>query len=255
MAESKFPWLGSNVRERDSGEPFGGALDIFVMDVGSFKIGFFGLCTPDTPNQSFPGDDVVFTDIVSSATAAVDALVKTHQAQVIIGLTHLSLAQDKLVAKKVSGIHLLLGGHDHQPVTLFQGETMIHKSGQNAWYLARIDLHLQLEEEETRTDVVRVHPEWKMILNRGQVPQRACEQVIAQYTDDMSEDEEAKLKMFLALTTTELDTRSSSTRAGASNFCDLVADVLSWGLKADFGVINGGYVRGDRVYRAKRYVC
>lgn len=40
-------------------------------------------------------------------------------------------------------IDLILGGHDHSPITAYQGKTLIHKSGQNAEFIGRLDLLFQ----------------------------------------------------------------------------------------------------------------
>ena len=77
MAESKFTWLGANVKDKSSGKLLGntlaskvytfsnGALSLFKSGLAadslraasgvSVRVGFFGICTPDTPRQSYPG--------------------------------------------------------------------------------------------------------------------------------------------------------------------------------------------------------
>ncbi len=75
------------------------------------------------------------------------------------------------LAKQFPSISLILGGHDHSPVTEVQGETLIHKSGHDAHYVARIELHVEktlsrnVNQEVTKT--VKIVPEWRMILNKG----------------------------------------------------------------------------------------
>ena len=46
------------------------------------------------------------------------------------------------ISRKVPGINLMLGGHEHSPFSIFEEHTLIHKSGQNGQYLGRIDIHL-----------------------------------------------------------------------------------------------------------------
>src|SRR5712692_3121803 len=47
IAESHFPWLGTNVRDSDD-RPFGGAVATVVKTVGDVKIGFLGIVTPES---------------------------------------------------------------------------------------------------------------------------------------------------------------------------------------------------------------
>ena len=66
MQEATFTWLGSNVRETN-GNLFENVCDVHVLQVKSFKVGFFGICTSETPKLSYPGEDVVFGDIIPCA--------------------------------------------------------------------------------------------------------------------------------------------------------------------------------------------
>jgi 2',3'-cyclic-nucleotide 2'-phosphodiesterase (5'-nucleotidase family) len=53
------------------------------------------------------------------------------------------------------------------------GDTLIHKSGQNGYYLGRIDLEIhktegiKLNDSIVHMKTVSVFPQWKMILNKG----------------------------------------------------------------------------------------
>ncbi|KDO17730.1 hypothetical protein SPRG_16822, partial [Saprolegnia parasitica CBS 223.65] len=61
VQESKFRWFGSNVKERATGGLFANATDTLLLPIGpdgALKLGIFGICTPETPQLSFPGDRV-----------------------------------------------------------------------------------------------------------------------------------------------------------------------------------------------------
>jgi 2',3'-cyclic-nucleotide 2'-phosphodiesterase (5'-nucleotidase family) len=51
-------------------------------------------------------------------------------------------------------------------------------------------------------------------------------------------------------TVSGLDTRSASVRSHETGFGNLVADALREGLKADVAIVNGGAIRGNRMYPA-----
>src|SRR5690606_15717688 len=86
IAQSEFPWLGTNVLGPD-GKPAVGAVDLHVMEVGGYRIGFFGLLAPETDVLSAPGPDITFAPLLETATAAIERL-KADGADVIVALTH-----------------------------------------------------------------------------------------------------------------------------------------------------------------------
>src|SRR6266581_1288955 len=166
-AKTAFAWLGTNVLGPD-GKPFGGALATMTRQVGELTVGFLGLLTPETVQLSSPGPTVTFAPVVPTAQAAVERL-RQAGADVIIALTHLTIAEDRALAQQVPGISVILGGHDHEPITWYEGGTLIHKAGSDAHYLGRIDLTMEKKVTEKGAQVT-VTPSWRMIANRGVTP-------------------------------------------------------------------------------------
>ena len=66
--------------------------------IGDLTIGFFGVITPDTHHLSNTGPDVTFLPVLDTARAAVKQL-KDQGADAIVALTHLTLAQDRELAR------------------------------------------------------------------------------------------------------------------------------------------------------------
>ena len=125
--ESKFPWLAGNLTQAD-GKPFHTTIATTMKEFGGLKFGFFGVITPETEHLSSPGKDLKFEDYLAASTRLVKQL-KDQGADVVIGLTHLNFPEDRELARKVRGIDLILGGHDHEPLTAYEGTTLIHKIG------------------------------------------------------------------------------------------------------------------------------
>jgi len=50
----------------------------------------------------------------------------------------------------------------------------------------------------------------------------------------------------LAILGQPLDTRTSVMRGSESSFGNMVADAIRSELAANFGVVNGGFIRGDK---------
>lgn len=243
IAESQFPWLGTNVWGMD-GQPFGGSLATLTRKVGPITIGLLGLLTPETAVLSSPGPTIQFTPVISTARVAVQTL-KNAGADVIIALTHLTIAEDRELAKQVPEINLILGGHDHIPITWYEGNTLIHKSGYDAHYLGRIDLSIdkQITDKGPKVTVV---PEWRMILNRGIEPDPSIAAKVAEYTARLDKE----LDQPIGKTDTVLDSRRSEVRTKETSMGDLIADAIREAVKAEAALTNGGGIRGDRLYEA-----
>ncbi|KAF0716570.1 hypothetical protein As57867_002765, partial [Aphanomyces stellatus] len=251
VKESNFKWFGSNVRDKATNNVLGGGLDTVIFPIGpngAIKVGMFGVCTPETPQLSFPGDKVYFQDIFETSKRCVEEL-KSQGADIIVALTHVSIAHDKLLAKKVPGIDVMIGGHDHDPFTLYQGNTFIHKSGQNAYWLGRLDFDISKNVESKKVDIT---PGWKMISNQNLTPDATIQALVHKYmapfqTNDLLEQGARQI----AVLSMPLTTRTSVMRGAESNFGNLVADALRSEMGAQYGLINGGFIRGDSEYEAR----
>jgi len=243
IAESHFVWLGTNVLGAD-GKPFGGAVATLTRQVGDLTVGMFGILMLETAYLSSPGPTVTFAPIVPTAQAAVETLRKAG-ADVIIALTHLTIAEDRALAQQVPGISVILGGHEHEPITWYEGGTLIHKSGQDARYLGRIDLTIEKKVTEKGAQVT-VTPSWRMIANRGVTPDPGVVTEVARYTATL----EQELGQPLGQTQTALNSQSGEVRTRETTMGNLIADALREALHADAALINGGGIRGNRFYTA-----
>lgn len=243
FAESKFPWLGTNILGR-GGKPALGLKDTLTMKVGGFTVGFFGVLTPDTDIMSSPGKAIEFADVVETADKAVRAL-KAEGADIVVALTHQGIDQDRELAASVNGIDLILGGHDHDPITFYEGGVLIHKSGNNAHYLGAIDLMVERKERSGKT-VLSVRPAWRMVSTAGVAPDPEIKRRVDKYEASLGAD----LAIVIGKSAVALDTRTKNVRTEETNFGDLVAEVMRTSVGADVGLINGGAIRGERIYAA-----
>lgn len=65
--------------------------------MNGFKIGFFGVCTAETINLSFPGE-TYFAPVIETAQKLVDEL-KDRGADAIIAVTHQHMHDDEVLAR------------------------------------------------------------------------------------------------------------------------------------------------------------
>ncbi|GMG15938.1 unnamed protein product [Phytophthora fragariaefolia] len=253
LAGATFKCFGSNVRTANGGELYPGLLDTCVIPLSNgFRLGMFGLVTTVTGKDPFAGSSVVFEDERPHARRCVEQL-KTQGANAIVALTHFKVAHDVRLAMHAPGINLILGGHDHFPVTCIAGvETLIHKSGMDALWLGAVEMTLSKTTvshlREAQASKVRVDFQWRMLLNRGYRADPDCSALLNKYLQHVELEELAQGMLEpLATAHTALDGRRITCRTQESNVGNLVADSLREGLEADIGLVNAGYIKGDRL--------
>ncbi|MGH7267582.1 MAG: bifunctional metallophosphatase/5'-nucleotidase [Candidatus Rokuibacteriota bacterium] len=250
VAESKFPWLGTNVLAPD-GKIFSGLVPTLLRKAGDLTIGFFGILTPDTTHLSNTGPDVKFAPVLDTARAAVKQL-RDQGADAVVALTHLTIAGDRELARQVKGIDVILGGHDHDPMTVYEGGTFIFKVGADAHYLGVAQIEIEKTPGPRGPQVpqvpqVKVWPrEWRVVSTAGVAPHPGIAAIVKQHEDKLDES----LKVAVGTTAVELDSRRATVRLKESAIGNLIADAIREATKADAALTNGGGIRGDRTYAA-----
>ena len=239
MSESDFTWLVTSVSE-DDGTPFGGGSTTAIRRIGPFTIGFFSVLSADTPTRSNPGPHVHFMAPVMAAPEAVKAL-RAHGVDVVVAITHEPVADDRTLIDQVPGIDLVLGGDDHEPMTVQENGISIVKSGHDGEFLAVVDLTLSKVDGKTVATVAS-----HLVPTLGARPRAALMAKIKAYNDDF----ENELATPLASLDSELDSRASVVRSGESTMADVVAEALRESMASDAAIINGGGIRGDKLYPA-----
>jgi 5'-nucleotidase len=237
MRASKFVWLGANVVNRRTGRPFGGTPPFVIREFDGVKVGIFGLVTRDTKTASKPGPDVVFLDPVATAARIVRRL-RAKGVRVVVALTHLSMAEDKQLARRVP-VDVILGGHEHTLLMSHAGRTPILKMGSDARNLGRIDLLISRATRSVESIDWEVIPVTKSVPDE---PQTAA--VVAEYENKLS----VELDKPLGSTTVELDAQQASNRSRETNLGSFVADAYRAALGADVALINGGSIRSNTTY-------
>lgn len=84
-----------------------------IHEIDGRKIGIIGLVHPDTPHLSRPCRRAVFEAARSGLLWSV-AELEAMGVDIIIALTHLGLEADRELAASVSGVDIIVGGHDHR---------------------------------------------------------------------------------------------------------------------------------------------
>lgn len=241
MDESRFPWIVANVAEADD-RPFGNARPTLMIESNGLKIGLFGVLTPETLTLSAASGNVVFSSEIIAASRAVDEL-RTQGADLVVALTHLDIEQDLALLRQVKGIDLVLGGHDHNAMAIEVGTALVVKAGHDGAYLAAVDMAV----EHVDGKVIKVRPSgWRFLSSLGIAGAIDMADISQRYDRDVG----SALAEPLAQVTAPLDSRQEVVRGAESTLGNFITDALRTALHADIALINGGGLRGNRVYAA-----
>ncbi len=119
-AFASVPMLGANIDNLAAVPSLTDRIKPSILkDVNGVKVGIFGLTVPGDLTSN-PAPLVIREDIPEIAAAAV-ADLRAAGAEAVICLSHLGVLGDRALAQSVSGIDVIVGGHDHylfeKPVT------------------------------------------------------------------------------------------------------------------------------------------
>ncbi|MDQ5911247.1 MAG: Metallophos protein, partial [Pseudomonadota bacterium] len=83
-----------------------------VLERGGEHFGILGIVTEDVPRASSPGPNLRFFDYIASVQAEVDRLTAQGINKIIL-LSHYGYQVDLEKAPQLSGVDLIISGHDH----------------------------------------------------------------------------------------------------------------------------------------------
>ena len=235
IKESKFGWIAANVIDTTTNKPFADVPPFVIREFGGVKIGIFGLVLPETKTTSRPGDNVEFRNPCDTAKEMVSQL-HAQGVKVVVALTHLSMREDKEVAR-CADVDLIIGGHEHSLLESHAGTAPIFKMTSDARELGRIDLNISPTTGELESI------DWKVI-PVDSTTKEATEftAVYRKYASLL-----AQLAKPIGRTTVALDARSAENRNRETNVGNFITDAFRKATAADVGFMNGGSVRADGI--------
>ena len=237
MKESKFKWIVANVIDKKTGKPFADAAYV-IREFDGVKVGIFGLTLEETKITSKPGPDVEFLNPCETARRVV-AEIHGRGVKTVIALTHLSMGEDKEVAR-CSGVDVIIGGHEHTLLESTSGGAPIFKMTADARELGQIDLNISKNTGAVESI------DWKVIPVTDKIkgdPQFAA--LNRKYGTMLKE-----LSVVVGRSSVDLDARSAAGRTQETNIGDFIADAFRASTGADVGLMNGGSIRADELIGA-----
>jgi 5'-nucleotidase len=235
ISESHFKWLAANVIDKKTGKTFAGTPEFIVREFEGVKIGIFGILLQETLQTSRPGPDI---DIQDPCATAARVIPKIHAAgaQVIVALTHLSMREDKQLAR-CSGVDLIIGGHEHTLLESMSGHAPIFKMTSDARELGRIDLNI------TKSTGKLESIDWQIIPVTDKVKEDPAFAGLNQKYGPLMKS----LEQIVGRTEVELNLKSEGVRTHETNMGDFIADAFRQATGSDVALVNGGSIRADAI--------
>ena len=245
IRQSEFEWLVDNLQlETGNDEVDRRMRSQFVTEINGRKIGIFGL----TVLPGFGGNDRDYTSFAVSYMDEAERVIEGFESEgvdLIIGLTHLLLADDIEVAElraRHPKFMFIVGGHDHEPEhkpgTATTAEIM--KGASNARSIWQIDLAFDQNGTpriETRLialdQSIAKDPEYQKIADKWR--SRLLEKM-------------PFLTGVIGEAAVPLDAREVTVRSAESNWASFIADQMRGAFgepEADLAFLNGGTLRID----------
>ena len=231
IESSTFKWLSANCTLAD-GAPFPKVQPWDTVRVSGHLVGIFGLTLQDSYRRY-----VACSDPDSAATRAVDTLSAVG-ADLIVGLTHQTVAADRDLLAREPRLDLILGGHEHEAHdSVVSGRHVLKADansrsaqfvtlwgGKGAWRQAvgLVPIDSRLPED---TAVARVAEHWADSLRQRLGPERQ-----------------------VGTTEVPIDARDAVSRRQESALGALVTDAARAGTGADVALLNAGAMRLDDAY-------
>jgi 2',3'-cyclic-nucleotide 2'-phosphodiesterase (5'-nucleotidase family) len=237
LAKAKFPIVNSNVTG-EGGKLFPGTVESKVIEVGGYKLGIFGLTTPETEVLATAGW-ARFAPILPTAQEMAEKL-RAEGADLVIALVHTPTADDKAMQDSRI-IDLIVSGHDQDLKVDYNGIAAITESYSQADYVTAIELEIDRVKDE-----VVWRPRFRVIDSALFEPSAAGREIVKAYEEKLSKE----LDIPIGKTAVELDSRRATVRANEAVIGNVIADATREAVDAEIGITNGGGIRGDKTYAA-----
>lgn len=241
MGEAKFPVLAANLRDKD-GNVLPGHEDVKRFTFDGVDIAVIGLTADDAPVKSSPGS-LRFGDTVPMAKKLADEL-RQDGADIVVAVVHAARRQDLRLFNS-GALDVVLSGDDHDLITFYDGRSVLIEAMSDGEFLSAVDLEITVTEEDGKRKV-GWRPRFRIVDTADVEPDTAVAARVQEYQDILSEE----LDVVLGKTEVKLDSRKATVRTGEAAIGNLIADAMRERYGADVGVMNGGGIRGNKVYAA-----
>jgi 5'-nucleotidase / UDP-sugar diphosphatase len=241
MAEAKFPLYAANLRGPD-GAPLPNFKDRAIVTHDGVRVGLTGATYDDSPRVSSP-QDLRFAPTVATIKEQADTL-RREGADFVVAVVHADRRQgyDIMATRTVD---LLLSGHNHDLFIEYDGRGAAVESSYDALYVTAVDVTIDVKVVDGRR-ATTWWPQFRVIDTADVMPDPEVAAAVAVYERELNRDMDSAL----GTTAVALDSRPTTVRAREAAIGNIIADAMRAAGRADVGIMNGGGIRGGKLYAA-----
>jgi len=252
LNESNFPWISANIKLKTDGGliPFYKEINEQKYPVGEtfikefsdedgtkIKVGFVSVCIPSNPKDFVVYDDMY--EKISSSYESIKDLV-----DVVFGLTHATLENDKKIAKLLPNVPLIMGGHEHAHSNNLVGNVQISKADANAKtvYIHKITYDKHTGKTSVSSELKEINSSIKTDKKVGSIVKKWQTILVSKIKNVIKQPNEV---IFDAKT--PLDGRDTPIRSMQTNLGQVITKAMSFVFEdqVDCALVNGGSIRID----------
>lgn len=183
VRRAEFPVLGANVI--DAGGNVRSYLRPFcILEAGGIKFGVLGLLAPDTPRivRRAVGRNLKVENPIKTCRKYLPRM-RAAGAECFVVLSHLGITWERVLAKAVPELHLIIGGHSHtaleKPERTESGVVLV-QAGSKASFVG------QLEVTRTRDGGFDIQGGLHRLVGRTEPVSAKVEAVLARYSEQVA---------------------------------------------------------------------
>ncbi len=254
LNESAFPWVSGNVlyKQGDSTSLFykvksGDKKPVnktFIKELSDtdgtkISIGFISVCIPSNPR-----DYVKYLDIFKEVKRSYNEL--KDKVDVVFGLTHVKIGQDKKILEMLPKIPLIMGGHEHTNMLVPVGNSVVAKADANAKtaYIHRISFDMKTKKATVASELKEINATIATDGRVGAVVDKWQQVLKVKIKEIIPSPDEV---IFVAKT--PLNGRDTPIRSVQTNLGEMITKSMSFAYddedKVDCALVNGGSIRID----------
>jgi 5'-nucleotidase / UDP-sugar diphosphatase len=233
-----FPFIATNLVQKDSLKPLEGVETSIVLDVDGLSIGFIALTSQNAILQ-YGAEKIVFlpTDSILRSTAAQ---MRAAGADAIVLLADTDFSDMSAYTKDHTVDAILYAHSFDNPYSADAGGTTI-KEGALDGHLVVLTLQKKMTGKaptiESKLSTIDLH---------GQDKDPEVQSLIQSYADRL----EILLSQEIGVTERGFNTLRNLVRTKESAFGNLVTDAVRSAMHADIAIINSGGIRGNKFYKS-----
>lgn len=252
LNESNFPWISANVKlkTKEKSIPFYKEIngkkepvnETFIKEFSdedgtTIKVGFISVCIPSNPKEF-----VEYGNMFVKARASYAAL--KDSVDVVFGLTHVKLTNDKRIAKLIPNLPLIMGGHEHTNSYDTIGNVLISKADANAKtaYIHRVTYDKKTKKTIVKSELKEINSSIKLDEKVDQIVEKWQTILTSKIKDIIPNPDEV-----IYTAKTPLDGRDTPIRSLQTNLGGIITKSMSFAFDdlVDCALVNGGSIRID----------